>query len=273
LGQFPTKTISGKELYNIIWTGIHHLKQIDLEVVLIVADGICNNRTFFKLHKNDSLMKGGVVYKTKNIYDLNKSIWFMSDICNLIKTIRNCWENSCKNGTRHLEINGKHILWKHLIDVYERSRSESGLYIGKKLKLEHVKLTSYSRMNVRLAAQVLSKSVADLLKTFRELSTDNQSTSIFDDTTETERFCRIFNRLFDCFNTRHLYEAQQKRNDDLAPYTKKYDIRLQWLENEFVPYLESWENYAMSKVGLSLEERRRLTLSHQTIEGLKMTGK
>jgi hypothetical protein len=154
LGQFPTKTISGKELYNIIWTGIHHLKQIDLEVVLIVADGICNNRTFFKLHKNDSLMKGGVVYKTKNIYDLNKSIWFMSDICNLIKTIRNCWENSCKNGTRHLEINGKHILWKHLIDVYERSRSESGLYIGKKLKLEHVKLTSYSRMNVCLAAQV-----------------------------------------------------------------------------------------------------------------------
>lgn len=42
----------------------------------------------------------------------------------------------------------------HLIRLYEKIREESGLYIGNKLKFEHVKLTSYSRMNVRLAAQV-----------------------------------------------------------------------------------------------------------------------
>ena len=32
--------------------------------------------------------------------------------------------------------------------------ADSGLYIGNKLACEHVYLTSYSRMNVRLAAQV-----------------------------------------------------------------------------------------------------------------------
>ena len=32
--------------------------------------------------------------------------------------------------------------------------------------------------------------------------------------------------LFDCFNTRHLFEAEHKRNDALLPYTSKEDSRL-----------------------------------------------
>ena len=131
----------------------------------------------------------------------------------------------------------------HLVNLYQKTREESGLYIGKKLKLEHIKLNSYSRMNVRLAAQVcicastkrkiwlihvqvLSKSVADSFKACRELEISCASQSIYSDTTETERFCRIFNRLFDCMNTRNLYESDQKRNDDLKPYTCKDDTRL-----------------------------------------------
>ena len=103
------------------------------------------------------------------MYGVVRYIWFMSDICHLVKTTRNCWENSSKNGTRHLEVllknlfsyflvsqqrNGKHILWSHFIELYEWNRENSGLYIGNKLKMEHLKLNSYSRMNVRLAAQV-----------------------------------------------------------------------------------------------------------------------
>uniref|UniRef100_A0A1X7TZ77 Uncharacterized protein n=2 Tax=Amphimedon queenslandica TaxID=400682 RepID=A0A1X7TZ77_AMPQE len=270
IGQFSTTTISGQELYHIVWSAVRRLKEIGLEVVLVVADGIGNNRTFFKLHKED-YMKGGVVYtETKNIYNPSKYIWFMSDICHLIKTTRNCWENSSKKATRHLQINGRHILWKHLIDLYEWSREGSGLYVGNKLKLEHVKLTSYSRMNVGLAAQVLSKSVADMFKTLRK-SKEKQDTSIYDDTTETEKFCRYFNYLFDCLNTRQLYEAEDKRNDAMLPYKSKDDLRLKWLANDFLTYLESWQNYAQTRTDLSRDERNKLTLSHQTIEGLKIT--
>uniref|UniRef100_A0A1X7TG45 Uncharacterized protein n=1 Tax=Amphimedon queenslandica TaxID=400682 RepID=A0A1X7TG45_AMPQE len=197
LGQFATTTISGQELYDIIWTAIRKLKEVELEVVLVVADGISTNRKFFKLHSDASCIKDGVVYKAKNIYDPTKFVWFMSDICHLIKTTRNCWENSSKNGTRHLEINGKHILWSHVIDLYNWSREESGLYIGKQLKMEHVKLTSYSRMNVRLAAQVLSKSVADLFKVHRDMIGEPQS--VYKDTSETEHFCRMFNYLIFLF--------------------------------------------------------------------------
>jgi hypothetical protein len=104
LAQFPTKTISGSELYDVIWNAIRRLKEIGLEVILIVADGICNNRKFFKQHQAADCMKEGVVYRVKNIYDPTKYIWFMSDICHLIKTTRNCWSNSSKEGTRHLEV-------------------------------------------------------------------------------------------------------------------------------------------------------------------------
>jgi hypothetical protein len=98
--------------------------------------------------------------------------------------------------------------------LYEKAQCTSGLYIGKKIKLEHLRLTSYSRMNVRLAVQVgmhsihadcievlfmqsLSKSVADSFPVMRELDPEN---GVWKETVETERFCQMFNRFFDCLN-------------------------------------------------------------------------
>jgi hypothetical protein len=73
---------------------------------------------------------------------------------------------------------------------------------------------------------VLSKSVADVLRTLRELQEDDGPYGPYSDTTETEKFCRMFNRFFDCLNTRNLNEATQKRNEDLRPYTRADDDRL-----------------------------------------------
>jgi hypothetical protein len=45
-----------------------------------------------------------------------------------------------------------------------------------------------------------------------------------------------------------------------------------WLEDEFLGYLEEWENDAkVAKKDLSKEERNKTMLSEQTIEGLKIT--
>jgi hypothetical protein len=110
LGQFSTTAVSANDLYSIIWTAIRKLKEIGLEVVLVVADGMSNNRKFFKLHKSSDCMRDGIVYKVRNIYDPNKHIWFMSDVCHLLKTTRNCWESSKKNGTRHLEVYSRSII-------------------------------------------------------------------------------------------------------------------------------------------------------------------
>ena len=51
---------------------------------------------------------------------------------------------------------GKEIFWQHLIDLYKRDHGKgSGLSLVPKLKYEHVYLTSFSKMRVDLAAQVL----------------------------------------------------------------------------------------------------------------------
>jgi len=54
-----------------------------------------------------------------------------------------------------LQSQGRGIKWAHLIELNENAVDKSGLYIvGSHLKREHLSLTVYSHMNVRLAAQV-----------------------------------------------------------------------------------------------------------------------
>ena len=45
-------------------------------------------------------------------------------------------------------------------------------------------------------------------------------------TTETEKFVRKFDRLFDCLNVRSLSASNTNKKDDLKPYTSPDDSRL-----------------------------------------------
>jgi hypothetical protein len=44
-------------------------------------------------------------------------------------------------------------------------------------------------------------------------------------TSETEQFCRVFNKFFVCLNTRNPNEAKHKQNSDLEAYEDKEDDR------------------------------------------------
>lgn len=110
-----------------------------------------------------------------------------------------------------------------------------------------------------------------------------------DEYTETARFCHMFDRFFDCLNTRHFGEGRNKRKPDLEPYCTINDARLevcyknyrffnykctctQWLECEFLGYLKEWENYTEVQNDLTKEEKNKMMLSHETRQGLKITG-
>ena len=43
--------------------------------------------------------------------------------------------------------------------------------------------------------------------------------------TETAKFCKMFDRFFDCFNTRRAGEGKEKRKPDLEPYRSVNDVR------------------------------------------------
>ena len=48
---------------------------------------------------------------------------------------------------------------------------------------------------------------------------------------------------------------------------------VQWLEKEFLPYLDEWERSVNERDGYDDTQKKRMLLSEQTILGLRMTGK
>ena len=55
-----------------------------------------------------------------------------------------------------LQFNGKDISWRHIANLYMQDRRPGvGLTLLPKLKLEHIRLNSFSKMRVDLATQVM----------------------------------------------------------------------------------------------------------------------
>lgn len=83
-----------------------------------------------------------------------------------------------------------------------------------KITYEHVNLNAYSVMRVNLAAQVLSSTIAAVLKAFRP-----------PEAAATPKLCEMVQGLFDCLNVRSKTEHVRKRKPFLAPYTSLQDER------------------------------------------------
>ena len=47
---------------------------------------------------------------------------------------------------------------------------------------------------------------------------------------------------------------------------------LQWLQNDFLSYLEEWDRCVAERTDLSAAEKKRCCLSRETIQGLQISG-
>ena len=101
----------------------------------------------------------------KNGFSQDKRyICMISDPPHLIKTARNCLQKfGSGKGGRLMWNNDKYLLWSHISDIYNEDK-QSGLHLLPKVTYEHIYLTSFSKMNVRMAAQVLSAIVGSVLR-------------------------------------------------------------------------------------------------------------
>ena len=163
LGYFGTRGMLSYQIMGRFWRAVCILEDTcNLHVIAVVSDGASSNRSFYKMHRNLSRSESEVVYCTENIFYPGRYIWFFADAPHLMKTTRNCVYHS-GNGkhTRLLWNNGKEIVWKHFTKCVEDQLS---LKFMVKLTDEHIRLNSYSAMNVRLATQTLSESVGKILQ-------------------------------------------------------------------------------------------------------------
>ena len=122
--HFSSTCTTYDELLMILWEGIELLERTGFMVLGVTYDGAGPNRKFFRAHGTSS---GAAT-------PLNKT------------------PNPYANEERF-------VSWKHLQDLYRKSCETSdpaGFKLVSKLKIEHVEMTSFSRMRVDLAAQVCS---------------------------------------------------------------------------------------------------------------------
>ena len=100
--SFPCSTISGDQLYSMVWGCIRRLETCGFKVLAVTCDGASSNRTFMKLHQSGD----NLTYKTINPYaNEDRPLFFISDPSHLIKTVRNCWANSYGHSyTRKLKV-------------------------------------------------------------------------------------------------------------------------------------------------------------------------
>ncbi|CAB4040485.1 Hypothetical predicted protein, partial [Paramuricea clavata] len=113
-------------------------------------------------------------------------------------------------------------------------------------------------MRVNLAAQVLSASVAAVLKEFGP-----------PEAAGTAKFALMMDKFFDCLNVRSDSEHKIKRKPYLAPYTSLVDERFSWLENEFLSYFKAWKKSTTDRVGnFTPNARSKMFISWQTYEEL-----
>ena len=209
LAHFSTNGVTASQLMPIFWEAVCILETFcNLWVICTTSDGASPNRRFYRLHKSmDGDADTDVCYRTINLYAPHRFIYFISDAPHLIKTTRNClYHSGSGTCTRYMWNDGQFILFQHIAQLYYQD-IDNGLKLLPKLTYEHINLSSYSIMRVNLAAQVLSSSVAKVLRAFGP-----------PEAAGTSKLCEMVDNFFDCLNVRSLTESQKKRKPFLAPY-------------------------------------------------------
>lgn len=263
LAYFATTDVRCEQIFPVFWEAVYILEvTCNLWVIAATSDGASSNRAFYRMHNAlDGDSGKNVCYRTINLYAKYRFIYFFCDAPHLVKTTRNCLAHSRSGGSRYMWNAGMTIIWEHICQLFYQD-IENGLKLLPRLTNDHIHLSSYSVMRVNLAAQVLSASVAAVLKAYGP-----------PEAAGTAQFALMMDKFFDCLNVRSTSEHKTKRKPYLAPYTSPYDERFSWLEVEFLPFFEEWQISTKIRPGeYTPNARSKMFISWQTYEGLRITS-
>ena len=122
------------------------------------------------------------------------------------------------------------ILWDHLRKILD-DELENGLKLNPKLSINLIQLSSFSFMNVKLAAQTLSATNANILNNYYG-----------PETIQTALYCKHMNNFFRLFECKSTKQGNYSRNEFLKPYTIENDFRFDWLQNTLLAYFNNWKH-------------------------------
>lgn len=267
IAVYSTDELSASQLHSRTWDVIYHLEDAGVKVLSLTCDGAAINRKFFKMHPSAD-PEVDFVYCTINLAaGDDRLLYFIIDPPHLLKTVRNCLANSFRHRkTRKLWKNGEYLTWEVFEVLYELTKAQK--FRSHRLSKAHIKLTSFSCMNVSYATQILSSSV---VKSIKKLL-DNDKMKVFQ-TSELIKLITHMNRFFDCVNGKER-DGEVPKKEDHKAYRESGDERLKFLEGEFLKFFSDWKEEILNRPGIfSDTDRSRMIISHQSLEALQITVK
>lgn len=188
IAHYFIQGLSAEEKSDLLMKIIIQITQAGGKVVNVTFDGLANNFACCRIL--------GASFKLSDLrpYFFNPidgtKIHITCDACHMLKLIRNCLgkEKSFKDGT------GGTIEWR-FIENLENCRIKNN-FVTHKLTKKHVQWYR-NKMNVRLAVQTFSNSVANSIKYL-----EGHGRPGFKNSEATVKCLRIMNNLFDISNTK-----------------------------------------------------------------------
>lgn len=170
------------------------LFEIDVKVVNITFDGLPANLAMCTL-LGASFDSNKPIPYIKHPVDESK-VYIFLDACHMLKLLRNTLGDF---GTIQYPGHGT-IDWKYIDRLVHYQQKEK--YVTHRLNKHHI-LYKKNRMNVRLAAQTYSQSVASSIEYLRKIGN-----KFYEKSMTTSDFVRRMNRLFDIFNAKTIKEGE-----------------------------------------------------------------
>ena len=200
VGYVLCSGINASNLSSLIAKALQLSSSHGLEVYSVTCDGTATN---FDSMRSFGCEFGSKLSDIKGSFSsqfFNHSVFFVPDACHMLKLAR----NALADVKVLVDDNGKLIKWEHIKNLHI-TQEEEGLKFGNKLGKRHIEYHRH-KMNVKVAAQTLSSSVADSIE-YLMLSGHPK----FADASGTIRFIRIVDRLFDLLNSRSPFGKGYKR--------------------------------------------------------------
>ena len=208
IGYFLTDKITAKDQANLVLKALELAAKADLKVWSVTADGTVVNLNTFETFGCDF---SGTYNDMKTSFShptTGENVYANCYPCHMLKLAR----NALADYGSFVDCKGQSVRWKDIKDLKNLQQS-AGLNLKNKLSSNHLRFQKH-KMNVQLAAQTISSSVADAIE-FLEKSPKFPN---FEGSLGTVKFIRVIDRLFDMLNSRNPHGQGFKA--PFRPHTK-----------------------------------------------------
>lgn len=193
VGYFLIDGLGGLERKNLVLQCITRLYEAGVVVPSVTFDGAASNLAMIN-HLGCNIEDIHNNFKTFFSHPVTTDpVVVFLDPCHMLKLVR----NTLADKKSMVDAENEFVQFTFLEKLHNLQESE-GLHLGNKLRAAHLQWYR-KKMNVKLAAQLLSSSVATSLEFCVE-----QSLPGFEGCESTIKFIQMFNNLFDIFNSRNL---------------------------------------------------------------------